>query len=73
MHIHQDAAEVLFACNCMTHDQTSTKFWYHEEYEVLNLVTLKDKLEQHRKHCPYKETTNEIKTWTKTLQELSSS
>jgi len=56
----------------MTYDESGLKFWLHGEYEPLNKSSLHDKLEQHDKHCPYKETTYEIKAWTETLQELSS-
>jgi len=66
--IDKDGVEVLFSCNCMTHDQTNTKFWYHGEYEPLDSNTLEDKLEQHTLHCPYEEPSDEIKAWTKTLQ-----
>ena len=68
----KDGASVLFACKCMTHDKSSTKFWYHGEYELLDIKTMQHKLEQHKVHCPYKELTHEIKAWTKTLQEVSS-
>ena len=54
----------------MTYDQSNTKFWYHGEYESLDKATLEDKLAQHTSHCPYKESTNEIKAWTKTLQTM---
>jgi len=56
----------------MTYDQTEIRLWYNGEYKLLDKSTLNGKLTQHRTHCPYKETTNEIKAWTKTLQELSS-
>ena len=55
----------------MTYDKSDTKFWYNGEYELLDISTLEKKLSQHTLHCPYKESTNEIKSWTKTLQELS--
>ena len=70
MQIEKDGIEVLFACKCMTYDQSNTKFWYHGEYEPLDKATLEDKLAQHTLHCPYKESTNEIKAWTKTLQTM---
>ena len=71
MQIEDDGVKVLFACRCMTYDQSETKFWYHGEYEKLDLQTLEYKLDQHTLHCPYKGASNEIKAWTKTLQELS--
>ena len=72
MQLDDDGVHVLFACKCMTYDESGLKFWLHGEYEPLNKSSLHDKLEQHDKHCPYKETTYEIKAWTETLQELSS-
>lgn len=54
----------------MTHDESGWKCWKDGEYEKLNLNTLNEKLQQHTLHCPYKGTTNEIKTWTKKMQEL---
>ena len=51
----------------MTHDKSSTKFWYHGEYELLDIKTMQNKLEQHKVHCPYKEPTHEIKAWTKNV------
>ena len=72
MQVAEEGVIVLFACKCMTYDETDTRLWYHGEYEPLNKSSLHDKLKQHDTHCPYKETTYEIKAWTKTLQELSS-
>ena len=72
MQVAEEGVVVLFACKCMTYDETDTRLWCHGEYEPLNKSSLHDKLEQHNMHCPYKETTYEIKAWTKTLQELSS-
>ena len=72
MQVAEEGVVVLFACKCMTYDETDTRLWCHGEYEPLNKSSLHDKLEQHDKHCPYKETTYEIKAWTETLQELSS-
>ena len=69
--LDDDGIHVLFACKCMTYDESGLKFWLHGEYEPLNKSSLHDKLEQHDIHCPYKETTYEIKAWTETLQELS--
>ena len=37
----------------MTYDQTSTKLWYHGEYEPLDRSTLREKLTNHETHCQY--------------------
>ena len=54
----------------MTHDETGWKCWKNGEYERLDLQTLENKLDQHTLHCLYKGTSNEIKAWTKEMQEL---
>ena len=54
----------------MTYDESETRVWFHGEYEPLDNNTLEEKLSQHKSHCPYKESTNEIKAWTKTLQKV---
>ena len=70
MQINQDSIHVVFACKCMTHDETGWKCWKNGEYERLDLQTLENKLDQHTLHCLYKGTSNEIKAWTKTLQAM---
>ena len=54
MQIEEDGVHVLFACSCMTFDESVTKFWYHGEYEALDLSTMHDKLDAHDLHCPFK-------------------
>ena len=49
--INDEGVHVLFACKCMTHDQSDTKFWYNGEYEPLNMETVHEKLDQHSLHC----------------------
>jgi len=51
--IEEEGVHVLFACNCMTFDQTETKFWNNGEYEPLDACTLEEKLEAHALHCPF--------------------
>ena len=53
MQIEKEGIHVLFACECMTYDQSESKFWYHGEYEPLALETIQSKLEQHQTHCPF--------------------
>ncbi len=80
MQVAEEGVIVLFACKCMTYDESETKFWFHGEYEPLNIGSVEEKLEQHAAHCPYGEavvalssesfkkgTINEIKTWTEIL------
>ena len=62
MQIEKEGIHVLFACKCMTHDQSKTKFWYHGEYEPLALNALEDKLEQHKTHCPFSKSLVEVAT-----------
>ena len=54
----------------MTHDETGWKCGKNGEYNKLDPKTLEYKLQQHTLHCPYKGTSNEIKAWTKEMQEL---
>ena len=70
MQINQDSIHVVFACKCMTHDESGWKCWKNGEYNKLDPKTLDNKLQQHILHCPYKGTSNEIKAWTKEMQEL---
>lgn len=70
MQIEKDGVHVLFACKCMTHDESNTRFWYHREYEPVNYTNLEEKLQQHTLHCPYEETSDEIKAWTKIMQTM---
>ena len=56
MQIETGGVQVLFACRCMTYDQSDTKFWYHGEYEPLNFNTLHNKLDQHSLHCIFDST-----------------
>ena len=53
MRIEKEGVRVLFACKCMTYDESETKFWYHGEYEPIDMETLGTKLESHRAHCPF--------------------
>ena len=52
----------------MTYDESGWKCWKDGEYQKLDRETLEYKLEQHKLHCPYKGTSDEIKAWTNTLQ-----
>ena len=70
MQVNKDSIHVVFACQCMTYDESIWKCWKNGEYEKLDLQTLEHKLAQHTLHCPYKGTTDEIKAWTETLQEM---
>ena len=54
----------------MTHDESGWKCWKNGEYNKLDPKTLEYKQQQHTLHCPYKGTSNEIKTWTKEMQGL---
>ena len=49
--VNDEGVHVLFACKCMTHDQSDTKFWYNGEYEPLDMKTVHEKLDQHSLHC----------------------
>ena len=51
--VHSEGVTVFFACKCMTHDQTETKFWYNGEYQELDRSTVSQKLDQHDEHCPF--------------------
>ncbi len=53
MQIEEQGIHVKFACKCMTHDQSESKFWYHGEYDPLALNTLETKLVEHKMHCPF--------------------
>ena len=53
--MEDEGVHVLFSCKCMTHDLSETKFWYNGEYELLDRMTLDEKLDAHAVHCPYGE------------------
>ena len=55
MQVYKEGVRVLFACKCMTYDETDTKFWYNGEYKLLNQTMLSDKLDAHALHCPFKQ------------------
>lgn len=52
--IEQEGVYVEFACTCMTFDNSPSKFWYHGEYEPLDMATVEEKLESHDLHCDVK-------------------
>jgi hypothetical protein len=60
--VQGDGVTVFFACKCMTHDQTESKFWYNGEYEQLDRATVSAKLDQHDIHCPFFTDVEEIMT-----------
>ncbi len=73
MQIEKEGIRVLFACKCMTYDQSETKFWYHGEYDLLALNTLEDKLEQHKTHCPFSKSLLAVGTAVEVTSNISSS
>jgi|TARA_R110002020_G_scaffold46539_23_gene132419 hypothetical protein len=49
--MEKDGVHVEFACTCMTFDQSPSKFWYHGEYEPLDILSVEEKLKAHDLHC----------------------
>ena len=60
MRVEEDGVHVEFACNCMTFNQSATKFWYNGEYESLDMLSLEEKLEAHELHCFAKTNIKEV-------------